>query len=156
MKTKVLIIGMYETVGGIETFLLNYLKHMDTSKIDLYYLSPILYEYNNDVDINNDLKKIEILQEGILDYVKNNVSGNDIDWNIFIEPSKSDIKFLGNLPFFDANYSRLINSSDLIKYLTNPRKFKEDFYLSVWKIGFLKKIFKLQLPYYKVYEKMKK
>lgn len=38
MKTKVLIIGMYETVGGIETFLLNYLKHMDTSKIDLYYL----------------------------------------------------------------------------------------------------------------------
>ena len=30
MKTKVLIIGMYETVGGIETFLLNYLKHMDT------------------------------------------------------------------------------------------------------------------------------
>lgn len=120
------------------------------------YNSPILYEYNNDVDINNDLKKIEILQEGILDYVKNNVSGNDIDWNIFIEPSKSDIKFLGNLPFFDANYSRLINSSDLIKYLTNPRKFKEDFYLSVWKIGFLKKIFKLQLPYYKVYEKMKK
>ena len=120
------------------------------------YNSPILYEYNNDVDINNDLKKIEILQEGILDYVKNNVSGNDIDWNIFIGPSKSDIKFLGNLPFFDANYSRLINSSDLIKYLTNPRKFKEDFYLSVWKIGFLKKIFKLQLPYYKVYEKMKK
>ena len=120
------------------------------------YNSPILYEYNNDIDINNDLKKIEILQEGILDYVKNNVSGNDIDWNIFIEPSKSDIKFLGNLPFFDANYSRLINSSDLIKYLTNPRKFKEDFYLSVWKIGFLKKIFKLQLPYYKVYEKMKK
>ena len=108
------------------------------------------------IDLYNDLKKIEILQEGILDYVKNNVSGNDIDWNIFIEPSKSDIKFLGNLPFFDANYSRLINSSDLIKYLTNPRKFKEDFYLSVWKIGFLKKIFKLQLPYYKVYEKMKK
>lgn len=29
---------MYETVGGIETFLLNYLKHMDLSKIDLYYL----------------------------------------------------------------------------------------------------------------------
>lgn len=38
MNIKVLIIGMYETVGGIETFLLNYLKHMDTSKIDLYYL----------------------------------------------------------------------------------------------------------------------
>ena len=38
MNVRVLIIGMYETVGGIETFLLNYLKHMDTSKIDLYYL----------------------------------------------------------------------------------------------------------------------
>lgn len=37
MNVRVLIIGMYETVGGIETFLLNYLKHMDTSKIDLYY-----------------------------------------------------------------------------------------------------------------------
>ena len=38
MKTNVLIIGMYETVGGIETFLLNYLKHIDSEEINLYFL----------------------------------------------------------------------------------------------------------------------
>lgn len=120
--------------------------------------TPILYEYGDKIDINNNLKNIDILQEGILDYVNKHSKKleSDIDWKVFINPSKSDIRFLGELPFFDADYSRLINSSKLKNYIRNPKKFKEDFYLSVWKIGFLKKVLKLKLPYYRVYKRLRK
>ena len=119
---------------------------------------PILYEYVASTDVNNDLKNIDTLQEGILDYVKKhkNMFQGSINWEVFINPSNLDIRLLGKLPFFDANYGRLINASVFKYYLFNPKKFKEDFYLSVWKMGFLKKVLRLELPYYKIYRKLRK
>lgn len=122
------------------------------------YCTPILYEYMDNSNIDQDLKKIDCIQEGIIDYIRYSERKSEYSacWDTFINPSKIDIELLGHLPFFDAEYSKLLNSSDWKYYFLNPKKFKDDFYLSVWKIGFLKKVFKAKLPYYKAYEKLRR
>ena len=117
-----------------------------------------LYEYMDNSNIDQDLKKIDCIQEGIIDYIRYSERKSEYSacWDTFINPSKIDIELLGHLPFFDAEYSKLLNSSDWKYYFLNPKKFKDDFYLSVWKIGFLKKVFKAKLPYYKAYEKLRR
>ena len=44
----------------------------------------------------------------------------------------------------------------IIKYIINPKKLKKDLLLSRWKIGFLKKLLKIKLPYIKMYKMLRK
>lgn len=71
-------------------------------------------------------------------------------------PKLSDIHKFKEFPFMDTEYSKLVNAKSAIYYLFHPKKFIQDYFKSVWKIGFLKDVFKINIPYFKVYNLLKK
>lgn len=121
--------------------------------------APVLYEYPKDVNQNkveDGLRNIETIQEGILDYLRYGEKSGELNWDIFIKPTKEEVLLLGRLPFFDSGYCSLIDHSSLGQYIANPKKFKDDFYLSVWKIGFLKSVMGMGLPYFEIYKRLRR
>lgn len=105
------------------------------------------------------LKTILYIQEGIISYIKDlkaltNISLFDKSElikhinEIGIKPNKSDLNYLGNIEFYDNGKStKLINISGNLK---------NDFLETKWKAGFLKKVFKLNLNYNKLLNKLRK
>lgn len=104
------------------------------------------------------------LQEGALTFVKDffsNGISEIIDLKpdttfikmekLGLEPNLKEIKLFKNIPYMETIKLHLIEGKGLIYYLFHFKKFKEDLYNSGWKIGFLKNILKIKLPYYKIY-----
>lgn len=124
---------------------------------------PVLDEY----EYSDEEKNIFLdIQEGAIEFVKefNRVYGGlELNNEVFklnmlklgLNPSKEDIKLFKNIPYVETEKLKLITSNNIVYYLFHLQKLKEDFFLSGWKIGFLKDIFKLNLPYYKLYIYMK-
>ena len=70
-------------------------------------------------------------------------------------PSKEDVKMFGSMPFYDTSYTKMVISKSLIFYCFHPSLFFKDFYVNIWREGFLKNVFKLNLRYYKVMDKIR-
>ena len=73
-----------------------------------------------------------------------------------LEPTIKDTKLFINVNYKDDINSKLIINKNIFFYILNPKKFYNDFYATGWKIGFLKNILKIRLPYYKIYAFFKK
>lgn len=72
-------------------------------------------------------------------------------------PLKRDIDMFSDFRFVDEGETQcLAEPKSLFFYLLNPGKFKQDFLLSRWKTGFMKKILKVMLPYNKIYKMLLK
>ena len=54
--------------------------------------------------------------------------------------------------YSDTSKALLTTEKNLFYYIFKPKRFYEDFYKSGWKIGFLKKVFIIKLPYFKIYK----
>ena len=63
------------------------------------------------------------------------------------------LKHIGDMHFLEDQICYVAKPKTLYEYLTNPRQFIEDFGKAVWKTGFLKRFFKINLPYYLLYSK---
>ena len=126
----------------------------DVNVVELYE-----YEYEN----TKTEKEIADFQNGALAFVEDfNKSGINeyIDFNEYLAlynfmqfgnyPTKLDIKNFGNMQFFDDDVKKLINNKNLIYYIFHINELKEDLLNSIWKTGFLKKILKINLDYYKI------
>ena len=123
-------------------------------------VSPILsaYEFKDKFDY----EYTKCIQEGALDFIKLVLRGysvKKIDYLIAYNnfksiakcPSMEQVAVLGNLAHVNRDIeSKLAAPQSLFFYLKNFKKLKYDFSLSGWKVGFLKKIFKISLPYYKI------
>lgn len=124
------------------------------------------YEYIIDGKETIELKAVRQIQKGALDFVT--YTGQDkILSNLFSysadelfqglkstgqNPQKEDLVLFSDFRFFDeGEINRLADPHNLFFYLRNPQKLKHDFLISRWKIGFMKKIFKVKLPYQKLY-----
>lgn len=68
----------------------------------------------------------------------------------FIKPTFKDAVDWGKIIFKDISEEGMVIGGDFWKYLINPRQFKTDYKKSKWKVGFLKRTFRLKLDYYKV------
>lgn len=66
----------------------------------------------------------------------------------FTDPSFTDAVKWGQIIFKDISESSLIVGGDFCKYLKAPMQFLKDYKNSIWKVGFLKKTFHLNLDYY--------
>ena len=134
--------------------LLNYVDGVNLDK----------FEYENTETYNN----IQEIQAGALYFIKlfskynqnNYISYNELDAvQNFLEfgnnPSLYDIKMFKNFMFMDDELKNVIPKHGFCYYLFHPRIFKNDLRDSYWKTAFLKKVFKLNINYYKIVKKIR-
>lgn len=159
-------VGLFETLfleqgGSVK----RYLKTTNGIAVERY---P--YEYFRNGKPTEDFVKIKSLQQGALDSVsvlaKNNIikrfhfSADDLFCGIHktgINPDKHDLDLFGNIEFYDEGITtKLAAPQKLRHYMRNIKALKIDFLLCRWKIGFMKKLFKIRLPYKAIYSIMKK
>ena len=143
--------------------------HGSTKKFTLKNHIPIpeLYDFEYDknskeyIDINN-------YQKGALDFISVACQSKiiniiNISKTIAIRnyiklgtnPSKQ-AHFWGEKQFFEYEIHDIANPKGLVKYLINPKKLKEDFSKCFWKIGFMKQLLRIKLPYNMIYNALKK
>lgn len=131
-----------------------------------------LYEYEYDLQESKYIDEISIMkdfQQGAMDYVEfvatmlNNellVIDNGIAINnllyMGLKPEKSGVELFSDFRMFDTKISHIAHPDTLIHYLSNPSRLKKDFTESTWKIAFLYRLFKLPIPYEKIYYALKK
>ena len=106
-------------------------------------IQPIFDKYEFTEESEQLIKNI---QNGFLDYIEdrqkismlslyNKKEIIDLLNKVGLTPSKQDLKYFGNIEFYDnGKVEKLLN--------------KKNFSKSEWKIGYLKNIFKIPLPYY--------
>lgn len=124
------------------------------------------YEYLENGKPTYELSKVRQIQKGALEFVRNFGNRNlNIESSVLfkeleqigINPSKKDLDMFADFRFFDeGEIYYLANPNTIIRYILHPKEFKRDFLLSRWKIGFMKRLLKLSLPYDKMYRYMLK
>ena len=125
------------------------------------HVEPILdqIEYTSDQQ-----KNISIIQKGALDFIKdfseiNYDLGMKISREILIDkfiklissPSMREVEVFGDFLFYDYGESFLAKPPNFIKSLVNPKEVLKDFRKSNWKIGYMKRLIKINLNYLKIY-----
>ena len=120
-------------------------------------------KYPNDmVDIINNI------QGGAISFVRDVENSNmreymnNISNTVYFEnfrnltkhPSKELIKMFENVYFENFDNRKLISNKPLLYYLVSPKRFYSDFMNSYCKTIFLRRVLKLNLPYYKLLIKM--
>ena len=115
-------------------------------------------EYKED---DNEIKYIKDIQRGALDFVRDFIKENGQklvkvefeDAFAFLDdfatnPSMDNVKMFDFFSFQNnGTITNLIECKPLFYYLLHPRRLKNDLYVSRWRIGFLKKLFRIKLPY---------
>ena len=128
------------------------------------------YEYIKNGEATFELLSVRKIQEGALDFIKDIQNDYYIDKMKFSsiecfsgilkigkQPTRKDLKMFGKFKFYDdENLNYLAYSKGLFYYLIHIKQIKRDFLDSRWKIGFLKWIFKINLPYEKIVSFMRK
>lgn len=123
----------------------------------------VLGKYENP---NSDL--VDFIQKGALDCIKNleqmNQYIDEIDiipimnnlLKIGTEPSYKQARIFGEFNFDNIICGKLAKPNHLLVYICHPKLLKIDIFKSEWKVGFLKRLFKVKFPYYKFYSFLKK
>ena len=119
------------------------------------------YEYKN----VKEEKISEIIQESCLKYVSNSykekIKNNkeeiiDKFLKVFLYPSIKDANYFGNIRFVDNEMKYIAKPKSFWYYVFHIKIFINDFVNSAWKVGFMKKLFKIPFPYYKIITKSRK
>lgn len=122
----------------------------------------IPYEYIENHKPTYEYECVAKIQEGALDFVSRFGRKNvDISPAILfsgiektgIYPSMKEVSLFGDFRFFDEGETTyLAKPQGMFHYITKRHELKKDFLSSRWKIGFMKKMFRLKLPYEKMYK----
>jgi predicted HAD superfamily hydrolase len=68
-----------------------------------------------------------------------------------INPTLSEVELLGDIQHSDQGKNYIARPSKFSSYLVNPKSLNYDFRQSRWKIGFLKRLFRIPFDYSKLY-----
>lgn len=159
-------VGLFESLflepkGSVKRY------HINTENLVERYQ----YEYIDDSgEVLDDVDKIHNIQQGALGFIEEYISSaisrySKIDsetafknlFSVGINPKLDQLEKLGSIVFFNNGFKEKLAKPDcILKYLISPMKFKKDFLNSQWKTGFLKGVFKLPLPYYKIFKLMRR
>lgn len=123
------------------------------------------YEYIENGEPTYELKCVQKIQEGAIDFVRR-FCNRDIKLDAFIlfkgieetglRPTKQDLDMFANFRFFDEGETQcLAKPKSIFYYAGHVNELKNDFLLSRWKIGFMKRLFKMKLPYKSMYDYLK-
>lgn len=167
-KNNDLEFAVFSFIGLLETFFVaphgTTLGYTHDKKYKI--ITPLLDELEYDEE---NFEIIQQVQKGALDFIKEfseynsclnlkineRVAFNNI-MNLGTNPSKRELDMFSNISFSDFGKGYLARTDQFINYIKNPKKLFYDFFASCWKVGFLKKVFKINLPYFKIYKIMKK
>ena len=134
-------------------------------KKDGNFIKPIFDEKDNSQQNEILINKI---QDAAIEFIKN-VRNSDLKYefqnysketffenykNFIINPTISGISLFENIEVRDINKSKLISHKSLLYYIIHPKAFYVDFCNSSCKIVFMKSVFKIKLPYYKILKKL--
>ena len=124
---------------------IGYAKNVDGSIV------PVLdkYEFASGSDYSEVADIMNVMHEGCLCYVKENVGRPFLSVEhsfcqlkkITSEPCFEDVKRLGSLLFLEGEVHPLAKPEPLKTYVSNPKKLIADFSRSTWKLGFLNSLF---------------
>lgn len=154
-------------VGLIEAMFMKDEGSVEKYREDNGKVVPVLYESEDEKsdDMISEMKKVSQIQRGALDCVTNLCRLKTLEKvsfsseaaftylsNVGNHPAWKDIRLFGWFPFYNnGTVSRLADARPLFYYLIHPRKAKNDLYISRWRVGFLKKMCMLPLPYYRMF-----
>lgn len=114
------------------------------------------YEYCNDQE---NLSHIQDMQKGALDGIRilkmmpnvNKLIDSTISYrglqNVTKSPTLKEAILFGNMNFYDEISLPLAKPKSLFSYFLSPKSFIKDFSESGWKVGFLKRLFKIPFLY---------
>ena len=127
---------------------------------------PILDEYEY---TDNEMNMIVDIQNGAIKFVTDfniNPISKIIELNsntafeeleeMGLNPTLKDLKLFKDMPYVETVKMNLVEGKGLITYIFDLKKCKDDFFNSGWKIGFLKNLLKIKLPYYRIYKSLLK
>lgn len=157
-------VGLFESLfleqgGSVK----NYYKDGNTVKVARYD-----YEYIVNGKPTDEYLKIKAIQETALQFVRNASDSNLLRGLSFsseelfsgvhqfgAKPNQKAIDLFADFNFYDeGEIQKLAAPRGLFYYTLHPKAFKNEFLKSRWKIGFLKRMLKINLPYEKMYELM--
>lgn len=97
------------------------------------------------IDYNSSILSHALINDSKMMYYNMHKVGTD--------PNNINIVQFGKISFFNCgNQVYLANPQSLVHYILNFDDLKRDIYDSQWKIGFLKALFKIKLPYNKIFQ----
>ena len=124
------------------------------------------YEYLENGNPTFEYKCVMDIQKGSLDFIERfgNINIELPAETLFkglsetgLKPKRRDIKMFADFRFFDeGEIQYLAKPQNIFFYLLHLKTLKNDFLSSRWKIGFMKRLFKIDLPYEKLYKAMLK
>lgn len=129
------------------------------------YVRPVLYQ--SEYTANGEDKKIQAYQEGALAFIemmKTGVGAQPMDnavatanlYQAIRRPRKLELGLFADLSFSDGDTHPLAAPQSLGIYLRHPKRLMLDFATSQWKIGFLKRLFRIPISYWDILFFLKK
>lgn len=155
-------VGLFETLfleqgGSVKNYRVEN-ENVTANRLPYEYLEngKPTFEYRNVMDI----------QRGALDFITRfgnmdlNVSADTLYEGLSetgLKPKKADIDMFADFRFFDEGETLyLAKPKSVFYYIFHGGNLKRDFLSSRWKIGFMKRLFKISLPYEEMYRAMLK
>ena len=155
-------VGLFETLfleqgGSVKNYRVES-ENVTANRLPYEYLEngKPTFEYRNVMDI----------QRGALDFIKRfgdmdlNVSADTLYEGLSetgLKPKKADVDMFADFRFFDEGETLyLAKPKSIFYYIFHVGNLKRDFLSSRWKIGFMKSLFKISLPYEEMYRAMLK
>ena len=155
-------------VGLFETLFLEQGGSVKNYKEENGYVTSnrLPYEYIQNGKPTFEYQCVMDIQKGALDFIKKigniniELSADTLFKGVAetgLRPKYRDIKMFADFRFFDEGETQyLAKPKSILFYMFNLKALKIDFLSSRWKIGFMKRLFKLDLPYEKIYKVMLK
>lgn len=155
-------VGLFETLfleqgGSVKNYRL---------ENDHVVANRLPYEYLENGKPTFEFRSVMDIQRGALDFIK---QFGDVDLSVSadtlyeglsetgLKPKNADTDMFADFRFFDEGETLyLAKPKSLFYYMFHPRNLKRDFLSSRWKIGFMKRLFKIGLPYEEMYRAMLK
>lgn len=128
---------------------------------------PVLSEYEYEEN-SMEVQRLRNIQSGALKFIEDVIEAN-FDMELFTanvvyndlrmfgrKPKNNHVNLFGDFEFEDSIKNYLAKPRNILKYMFNLKQLKKDFTESAWKIGFLKRLFKVSISYDKLYDFFKK
>lgn len=161
--TRSSFVGMFESLfleqkGSVKKYIIKKDGYIKTERYP--------YEYEENDKLSFEAKAVMQIQDGALQFIKNIKSAKILNmfsytpeelfsgiYKAGTNPSKQFLKMFGNFRFYDDGITeKLASPKKSYYYFLHPRHLMKDFLSCRWKIGFLKKMFKINLPYQMIYK----
>ena len=168
MDKRSCFVGLFETLfleqaGSVKNYEL-------ISKRGIVEAKRYPYEYAKSDDATGEYFKIQSIQQGAMQFVNDIYKCSIVDsfqytadelfeglYKAGAFPQKKEAELFADFRFYDeGEMGRLAEPKSILYYIFHIQNLKKDFLLSHWKVGFMKKLFKIPLPYKRIYDRLKK